>query len=248
MLPALANVRIVLVHTSHPGNIGATARAMMNMGLGELVLVAPKRFPDPEATGRAASAASLLETARVVEDLDQALSGCTLVVGTSARERRIPWPLLEARSCARRMVAEAATSPVALLFGREDRGLTNEELMRCQLHVTIPTNPDYSSLNLAMAVQVLAYELRVAALGDDVADLMAGWDQPMATAADVERFLAHLETTLIAIGFLRPDVPKQLMTRLRRLFARTRLDSMEVSILRGILTAMDQSLARRDAP
>lgn len=237
------NIHIVLVQTSHPGNIGAVARAMKNMGLSRLTLVAPRRFPDDQARWRAANAADLLERARVVEDLPSAVADCTLVVGTSARERRIPWPALEVRDCARELAAEAVRGPVAVVFGREDRGLTNDELQSCHLHLSIPTDSDYSALNLAMAVQIVCYELRMALCAEtltgtaslqDVA--MAHWDLPPAAAADVERLMGHFEQTLTEIGFLNPAAPKQLMTRLRRLILRARPDTMEVSILRGILT------------
>ena len=237
----LEQARIVLVHTSHPGNIGATARAMKNMGLTRLWLVRPKQYPDEQATWRAAGAADLLEQAVVVDTLDQAIAGCGLVVGTSARGRRIPWPLLNPRETAAKIYPELSRHPVALLFGREDRGLTNEELQRCHLHVNIPANEDYSSLNLAMAVQVICYELRMQHLAPQLsADPMLEWDQPWASVEDQERFFHHLQEVLLELGFLKPRAPKQLMTRLRRLFSRTRLDQMEVSILRGILTSIQQ--------
>lgn len=237
---SLDNIRIVLVNTSHPGNIGAVARAMKNMCLSQLYLVAPKKFPHDEATWRAASAGDTLEGAVVCDTLAEALADCQLVIGTSARGRTIPWPLLEPRSCMTRAYAEAEKGgKIALVFGREDRGLTNEELQRCNLHVHIPANPDYSSLNIAMAVQVLCYELRMLNVGNTeiASDEMADWDVPYATAEDLDRYLAHLEETLRELNFLRPEAPKKLMTRLRRLYQRTRLDEMEVSILRGILTS-----------
>lgn len=234
----LDNIRIVLVATSHAGNIGAAARAMKNMGLSELYLVAPHNYPAAEATHRAANAADVLERAVVVDTFEEAVADCALVVGTSARERRIPWPLLDPRGCAEQVYREAQRQRVALVFGREDRGLSNDELQKCQLHVNIPTDAAYSSLNLAMAVQVLAYEVRMAHLaGVPAADAMAGWDVEFATAADVERLFTHMEQALAEMGFLKADAPKQSMPRLRRLFQRTRLDAMEVNILRGILTS-----------
>lgn len=234
----LDNIRIVLVHTSNAGNIGAAARAMKNMGLSQLYLVAPHRYPADEATWRAANAADLLERAVVVETFDEAVAGCALVVGSSARERSIPWPLLDARSACARVYGEARRHGVALVFGREDRGLTNEELQKCQLHINIPANPDYSSLNLAMAVQVIAYELRMLHLSGQLpADTMADWDLEYANAEAIERLFMHMEEALSAMGFLKADAPKQTMTRLRRLLQRTRLDVMEVNILRGILTS-----------
>lgn len=243
---ALDNIRIVLVHTTHPGNIGAAARAMKNMGLSELYLVAPRQYPCDEALHRAANAVDVLQRASVVETFDEAIADCGLVIGSSARERAIPWPLLDARQACAQAHREAARHKVALVFGREDRGLTNEELQKCQLHIHIPSNPEYSSLNVAMAVQVIAYELRMAHLAGDVpgdapvdapVDAMAGWDFPFAPAADIERFYDHLEETLGEMGFLKADAPKQTAARLRRLFQRTRLDAMEINMLRGILTS-----------
>jgi tRNA (cytidine32/uridine32-2'-O)-methyltransferase len=234
----LDNIRIVLVHTSNPGNIGGVARAMKNMGLSDLWLVSPHRYPADEATWRAANAVDLLERAVVVQSFDEAVADCVLVVGSSARERSIPWPLLDARGGSAQIYREAGHGRVAVVFGREDRGLTNEELQKCQLHINIPADAGYSSLNLAMAVQVIAYELRMAHLaGQPVADAMAGWDLEYASAADIERLFAHMEEALAAMGFLKADAPKQTMTRLRRLLQRTRLDVMEVNILRGILTS-----------
>lgn len=251
-------VRIVLVNTSHPGNIGAVARAMKNMGFGQLYLVEPRQFPDPVAEWRASGATDVLAGAKVVQSLDEAIAGCRLVVGASARLRRIPWPVVTPRELAGRLAAQADTpGEVAILFGREDHGLSNEELYRCNWHVHIPTNPDYSALNLAMAVQVITYEMRIAFLeglesGRQPAHLEsmmspadAGWDVEPATAQEVELFLQHLEQTLIQLGFHDPANPRQLMTRLRRLYQRCCLDKMEVNILRGILKATQQAAARQ---
>lgn len=233
------NIRIVLVHTSHPGNIGAAARAMKNMGLSKLVLVAPKEFPSPKAVWRASNALDVLDNVQVVETLEEAIADCGLVVGTSARERRIPWPLLTPRECGERSWYEAEQHPIAILFGREDRGLTNEELHQCNMHVHIPANPEYSSLNLGAAVQVLCYEVRMAYLTAEQgkAPHFDDWDMPPAQHQDLEHYYQHLEQTLQSLDFLTPDNPRQTMTRLRRLFNRVRLDKMELSILRGILTA-----------
>ncbi len=233
----LDNIRIVLVNTSHPGNIGGVARAMKNMGLSRLYLVEPKQFPDEQASWRAASAADVLDNAVVTASLDEAVVDCQFVVGTSARGRRIPWPLQDPRRCAERMASRSASEQVAVLFGREDRGLTNDELKICNLHLNIPTSADYSSLNLAMAVQVVCYELRMLL---DVDRLSAAedaeWDTPFATRENMERYYQHLESTLVDIEFLDPAAPRQLMARLRRLYSRVRLDEMELNILRGILT------------
>jgi tRNA (cytidine32/uridine32-2'-O)-methyltransferase len=244
----LDNVRIVLVNTSHPGNIGATARAMKNMGLRHLYLVAPLRYPADEATWRAASATDVLDGAIVVESFDQAIAGCSLVIGTSARERTIPWPLLDPRRACAQAYQEATRQPIALVFGREDRGLTNDELQKCQLHIHIPTNPEYSSLNIAMAVQVIAYELRMLHVAAELpGDAMADWDFDYASSADLERFFEHLDTALTEMGFLKPAAPKQTSARLRRLFQRTRLDVMETNILRGILSSAQYWVRRGKA-
>lgn len=243
---ALNNVRIILVHTSHPGNIGAAARAMKNMGLNRLYLVSPKRYPAEDAVFRAASALDVLDNAVICDSLDEALDGVHWVVGTSARERRIPWPIDDVRSCAGGMQQEIANGrEVAVMFGREDRGLTNDELQRCNQHLNIPTSDTYSSLNLAMAVQVVSYELRMAVLqaGDQVA-VEQDWDAPWAPADDMERFYGHLEETLVDLDFLKAQAPRQLMTRLRRLFNRQRLDTMELNILRGVLTAAQAAVKR----
>jgi len=241
-----ANIRIVLVNTTHPGNIGAVARAMKNMGLSRLYLVEPRAFPHEEAEWRAVSAADLLESAVVTATLDEAIADCQFVVGTSARGRRIPWPVLDPRACAAQIGERAGQGEeVAIIFGREDRGLTNEELQLCNLHLHIPTNEEYSSLNLAMAVQVVAYELRMYEAGPALpAEADAEWDAPFATRENMERFYQHLEETLVGIEFLDPAAPRQLMSRLRRLYGRVRLDEMELNILRGILTETQKWVAR----
>lgn len=241
------NIRIVLVNTSHPGNIGGVARAMKNMGFDQLVLVEPRQFPAEEAMWRAASASDILEQATVVPSLEEAIADCQLVVGTSARGRRIPWPVLDPRRCAEQMhVAAQRDETVAVVFGREDRGLTNEELQLCNLHLHVPTHEDYTSLNLAMAVQIVVYELRMLAVADTLpAQADAEWDAPFATAENMERYYEHLEQTLAQIGFLDPAAPRQLMSRLRRLYGRVRLDEMELNILRGILTETQKSQAKK---
>ncbi|WP_317928651.1 tRNA (cytosine(32)/uridine(32)-2'-O)-methyltransferase TrmJ [Halioxenophilus sp. WMMB6] len=241
-------VRIVLVNTTHPGNIGGAARAMKNMGLSQLYLVAPKRFPDPEALWRAAGGEDVLEGAIVVETLDEAIADCKLVVGTSARERRIPWPLLTPKECGDRAFAESAEHPVAIVFGREDRGLTNEELHKCNYHVHIPANPAYSALNLATAVQVLCYEFRMSALAAEQGGTVHfdDWDMPPADQKSVESYFEHLQRTLERLDFLEPGNPRQTMTRLRRLYGRIRLDDMELNIMRGMLTAMNNYIYHTD--
>lgn len=241
-----ANIRIVLVNTTHPGNIGGAARAMKNMGLAELYLVQPREYPAPRAVWRAAGARDVLAGATIVESVDEAIADCALVVGTSARERRIPWPMLNPRECGEKIYSEAAAHKTALLFGREDRGLTNDELQKCHYHMHIPSNPDYSSLNLATAVQVLAYEIRMASLADEQGNLpsLSEWDQPPVTAGDLEFFHEHLATTMAELQFYDPENPKQLLTRMRRLFNRVRMDQMEVSILRGLLSAVQRKISK----
>jgi TrmH family RNA methyltransferase len=235
----LDHIRIVLVNTSHPGNIGAVARAMKTMCLSRLYLVQPQDFPSPTATARASGAQDLLDSAVVCPDLDSALSDCRLVVGASARPRSIAWPQLEPRECAASLVAAAVDGPAALVFGREAAGLTNAELDRCRYLVTIPSNPDYSSLNLAQAVQVLAYELLLAGGAQvEVADVSA---PPPASVEQMSGLFAHLESVLVDIGFLNPRYPRKLMRKLVRLFNRASPTEEEVNILRGMLTEVERT-------
>lgn len=237
----LTNVRIVLVETSHPGNIGAAARAMKTMGLRSLWLVRPAQFPHADATARASGADDVLAEARVCASLSEALAGCRLVAGASARQRRLAWPEAGPREAAPRLVAEADEGPVALVFGRESSGLTNDELAHCHLLVHIPANPDYSSLNLAAAVQVLSYELAIATSRGALPQVAADAEQPVPVGADqMARFYEHLERVLIELEFLDPQHPKHLMRRLKRLFNRARPDETEMNVLRGILTAVQR--------
>ncbi len=238
------NIRIVLVQTSHPGNIGSAARAMKNMCLENLYLVAPKYFPDPSGKSKAmaAGADDILAKAQIFETLDDALAGCAYVVGASARLRSIPWPVIDPRECVLQLTDIAQTDQVALVFGREDRGLTNEELERCNALVHIPGNSDYMSLNISAAVQVLAYEIHMLSYlqGDKPDRLVEFYDHPRATADEVEGLYDHFESALTTMGFHDPDNPRQLMRRIRRLFNRVGLDKMELNILRGILTAAEK--------
>jgi tRNA/rRNA methyltransferase len=234
----LNNIRIVLSHTSHPGNIGAAARAMKTMGLERLYLVNPKVFPDPVADARAAGALDVLENAQVCATLDEALAGTVLAVAVTARRRDLSHEMLSAHQAASSMLDLAVQGDVALLFGTEMSGLSNAELDKCQLLATIPANPEFTSLNLASAVQILAYELRMAFL--DEAEVPVAKAMEAASFEDVERFYQHLERTMIDTGFLDPACPGRLMQRLRRLFARARPEKEEVSILRGILTSVEK--------
>ncbi|HQR50167.1 MAG TPA: RNA methyltransferase [Methylophilaceae bacterium] len=232
---SLANIRIVLCQTSHPGNIGAAARAMKTMGLHQLVLVRPKKFPHPEAEAMASGATDILAQARVCENLQEALAGCVLVVGLSARKRELSHELITAHEAATLIAQAASSQHAALVFGTEMSGLSNAELIQCQRLAMIPANPEYSSLNLAAAVQVLTYELRMAT---DFAPAATDPSFPPASHDEIEGFHRHLEETLLRIGFLNPAMPKRLMPRLRRLFARAQLEKEEVNILRGILKFM----------
>ena len=238
------SIRIVLVGTTHPGNIGAVARAMKNMGVSDLALVSPRHFPHKDATARASGAVDVLANTRVFETLGEAVADCVYTVGASARSRAINWPTLEPRQCAAKLLEESQAGPVAAVFGPEKYGLTNEHLDLCDALLTIPTNPDFSSLNLGMAVQVLTYELRAAGIDRDQPDYEP--DAPLATSEEMEHFYAHLEEVLTDIRFLDPDNPRHLMRRLRRLFVRARPDQNEVNILRGILTAVERKGRPRD--
>ncbi|HSW13883.1 MAG TPA: RNA methyltransferase [Solimonas sp.] len=243
----LQNVRVVLVSTQHPGNIGSTARAMLTMGLTELVLVNPERYPHPQARATAAGAVEVLDRARIVDTLDEALVGCVWVVGLSARVRHLgdepftPW------AAAERALAIAQNNPVALVFGCERTGLSNEELDRCHARTLIPANPGYTSLNLSQAVQIMAYELRKAAL-PEVPKVSSKeghpWYQPP-TADEMERYYEHLQRILLSTGFLDPANPRHLMRRLRQFYNRALPDKNELNILRGILTSFERPKGRR---
>lgn len=238
------NIKIILLGTSHPGNIGAVARAMKNMGLRELVLVEPWHFPHEDATARASGAEDILDSAQVVETLDEAIADCVYVAGASARARTIDWPLMEPRECARKLHEESRSGKVAVLFGPEKSGLKNEHLDRCNALLTIPTDPNFSSLNLAMAVQIMTYELRVSSglQPEDTGEAKV----PLASGAELEHFYRHLEDVLTTSRFLDPENPRHLMRRLRRLFARAEPDKNEINILRGILTSLDPAREKRD--
>jgi TrmH family RNA methyltransferase len=234
-------IRIVLVDPSHPGNVGAVARAMKNMGLSELVLVRPKEFPSEEATVRASQAADLLERARVTDTIAAAIDGCGFVLGTSARPRSANWTVLDPRAAARRAIDESAHRPVAVLFGGERNGLSNDDLAACHALLNVPADPLYESLNLAQAVQIVTWELRMAA-GAEPRRLEA--EAPPATPEQVANLHAHLAVVLPQIGFLGERNVANLGFRLERLLARAVPDEKEVQILRGLLTAVQRSVAR----
>ncbi|NUF49984.1 tRNA (cytosine(32)/uridine(32)-2'-O)-methyltransferase TrmJ [Gilliamella sp. ESL0250] len=244
----LDNVKIVLVETSHTGNMGSAARAMKTMGLTNLCLVNPVIKPDSQSISLAAGASDIIKNAQIFSSLEQAIADCTLVIGTSARSRSLQWPHLTPKTCGDKIIQEAtnASAQVALVFGRERVGLTNEELQKCHYHVGIPANPDYSSLNLAMSVQVLCYEIRMSMLNleNNISEQtnanLSETEFPI--DADIERFYQHLEQTLLHTGFINANHPGQIMGRLRRLFTRARIEQQELNILRGILTSIDKTL------
>lgn len=246
----LSHVRIVMVNTTLPANIGSALRAMKTMGLVKLVLVAPKTYPHPDIDALAAGATDLIEQIEIVDTLEEAIKDCHIVFGTSARSRTIPWPLLDARPAAELSLKAVATQQqeVAVIFGREDRGLTNEELAMANYHVTIPVNTDYGVLNVAQAIQVICYEMRMAAMeftakiADPEAkmhvtdDVDMQWDEPLVTHEQMEQFYPHIEKMLADIEFMDPKNPRLLPLRLRRLFGRIQLDRMEYHLLRGIFS------------
>jgi tRNA/rRNA methyltransferase len=236
-MQALSRIRVVLSRPSHPGNIGAAARALKTMGLADLALVAPRHFPDPDAAAMAAGATDVLASARVFGTLGAALADCALAVGFSARERELSHVPRALRDAAPELLGATAEGTVALVFGNETSGLSNEELARCQRFVVIPSNPAYGSLNLAAAVQVACYELAVAARAFAAP---AARDLGVASVADVEGLFTHLESAAVSSGFLDPGEPGRFMERMRRMFARTRLERQEVKLLRGLLGALEK--------
>lgn len=240
----LSNIRIVLVQTSHPGNIGAAARAMKNMGLSDLALVKPKVFPSAEATSRASGADDILAQASIYDSLEEALEPCELVLGASARIRHLGWSEVGPKKGCDLLISAAQSAPVGLVFGREDSGLSNDELELCHHLLHIPTNPDFSSLNVASAVQVLCYELYSAVLGHQSIESPAAEDRP-STSKEFEGFFEHFLQTLDATSFLERDKTKKLQRRLRRIFYRSDLNRTEVNILRGILTAINNKILSR---
>ncbi|WP_074019848.1 tRNA (cytosine(32)/uridine(32)-2'-O)-methyltransferase TrmJ [Xenorhabdus thuongxuanensis] len=240
----LENIRIILVETSHTGNMGSTARAMKTMGLTNLYLVNPLVQPDSHAIALSAGASDVIGNATIVNSLDEALAGCELVIGTSARSRTLSWPMVEPRECGERCVETVSHSPVAIVFGRERVGLTNEELQKCNYHLYIPTNPEYGSLNLAMAVQLVSYEIRMAYLAtqEQLEEAISPEHEEVEypPIEDMERFYQHFEQVLKESGFIREAHPGQIMNKLRRFYTRARPETQELNILRGILTSMEK--------
>jgi tRNA (cytidine32/uridine32-2'-O)-methyltransferase len=236
------NIRIILVNPSHPGNVGAAARGMKTMNLTDLCLVNPKaKFPCAEATARAAGADSILETCTITDSLDEALKDSQVIIGTSARLRHLPVKMLDPRQCGERIKQDSEKNNIAILFGREHAGLTNDELQRCHYHVNIPSNPEYSSLNLAAAVQIICYEIRMAFLENKFLPEEEQHDE-LASDHQVQLFYQNLEHLLIDIDFLKNTNPRKLMPRLKRLFNRAQLETMEFDLLMGILTKLTSQL------
>ncbi|MDR9829768.1 tRNA (cytosine(32)/uridine(32)-2'-O)-methyltransferase TrmJ [Vibrio sp. FNV 38] len=241
----LDRVKIVLVGTSHAGNIGSAARAMKVMGLSNLVLVDPQCERDGQTTALAAGASDVAMNAAVVSTVEEAVADCSLVIGTSARSRTLNWPMVEPRECGERLIAslgsEQTEASVAVVFGRERTGLTNEELQKCQYHLSIPANPEYSSLNLAMAVQTVSYEIRMAFLAEEQSQYPQAEQPDYPRYELLEQFYAHLEKVLYDTHFIERDKPQKVMDKLRRLFTRARPESQELNILRGVLTAIEKT-------
>ena len=237
----LNSVKVVLVGTTHPGNIGATARAMKNMGILDLALVEPKEFPSDVATFRSKAAKDILEKASVHTSLEEAISECELVVGTSARGRTVPWPVLNPREAAEEMHKSSLNGKVAIVFGREDRGLTNEELGLCNFHVHIPSDPEYSSLNLSQAVQILAYEIRLSYLQDRNVN-EEYWDVELANNEQTERLINHMDELMQEVDFYDVENPRKLLVRVRRFFKRSKIDVMEANIFRGLFATIQKKL------
>ncbi|PSW19682.1 tRNA (cytosine(32)/uridine(32)-2'-O)-methyltransferase TrmJ [Photobacterium sanctipauli] len=241
----LDKISVVLVGTSHPGNIGSAARAMKVMGLTNLILVDPACEIDEKTYALAAGAADVVENAKIVPTLDEAIADCGLVVGSSARSRTLEWPQLDPRECGIKSIAEANQHKVAILFGRERTGLTNEELQRCHCHVYIPANPEYSSLNLAMAVQTVSYEVRMAFLEQQKHGKTAAVEA-YPRVQELEMFYEHLEKVTTQTQFINKNHPGMVMAKLRRLFTRARPEAQELNILRGILSSVEKSLEYKD--
>ena len=236
-------VKIILIETSNSGNIGSTLRAMKTMGFGSLCLVNPKEFPSEKVTALAANASDLIDTVEVVNNLEEALDGCNLVVGTSSRDRKVPWPNESIISASPKIIAEAdKDNTVAILFGREDRGLTNDEIQRCNLHVHIPANEDYPVLNVAMSVQVICYQLLIDKTLCSEVKKNTHWDVPLAEANHVNRLIEHFTEVAEKLEVFNKGNPRQIGARIKRLFTRIGLDEMEVNFMRGFLSAIEKKL------
>lgn len=242
----LERVKVVLVGTTHSGNIGSAARAMKVMGLSQMVLVDPQCQVDAQAIALAAGASEIALNAQIYPTLEAAVADCGLVVGTSARSRTLEWPMLEPRECGEKLISEANQHSVAMVFGRERTGLTNDELQLCHYHVCVPANPEYSSLNLAMAVQLLSYEVRMAYLALQQSSQSSTLQEEYPRHQELERFYAHLEQVIMQTEFISAQQSGQVMNKLRRMFTRARPEAQEINILRGILTSVQKSISRKE--
>ncbi|WP_217541818.1 tRNA (cytosine(32)/uridine(32)-2'-O)-methyltransferase TrmJ [Vibrio cholerae] len=242
----LERVKVVLVGTTHSGNIGSAARAMKVMGLSQMVLVDPQCQVDAQAIALAAGASEIALNAQIYPTLEAAVADCGLVVGTSARSRTLEWPMLEPRECGEKLISEANQHSVAMVFGRERTGLTNDELQLCHYHVCVPANPEYSSLNLAMAVQLLSYEVRMAYLALQQSSQSSTLQEEYPRHQELERFYAHLEQVIMQTEFISAQQPGQVMNKLRRMFTRARPETQEINILRGVLTSVQRSIAHKE--
>tara|TARA_Y100000741_G_scaffold245804_1_gene188653 strand:+ start:263 stop:1021 length:759 start_codon:yes stop_codon:yes gene_type:complete len=237
------SIKIVLVGTTHPGNIGAAARAIKTMGLRHLDLVCPKEFPSEQAIYRSKAAKDILENARIYQSLLESVKDCEMVIGTSARNRKVPWPVLDPKNASKEINSNVRNnSKVAIVFGREDRGLTNEELGICNLHVHIPTNEDYTSLNLAQAVQIMTYEVRMSFIGEDNIESDQEWDVDIATSDQTERLIEHMDELMQDVEFYDIENPRKLIMRVRRFFKRSGIDVMEANIFRGLFSTIQKKL------
>ena len=238
------SIEFILVGTTHPGNIGAAARAMKNMGITRLSLVSPKEFPSKTAFYRSKAASDILERAKVFTNLEEAVTEAELVIGTSVRNRKIPWPIISPREAAKKIIDPSLhrKKKIVVIFGREDRGLTNEELGLCNLHVHIPSSDEYPSLNIAQAVQILAYEIRLAILSTRGNTEKQVWDVPLAKNSEIEYLIKHFNEVMQEVGFYEENNPRQLLTRVRRFFKRSNLDHMEANIFRGVFAAIQKKL------
>ena len=242
----LSKIKFVLVGTTHPGNIGASARAIKNMGLNNISLVAPKDFPNDSAFYRAKAAKDVLENAEIHKDLFEATKNCQLIIGTSARNRKVPWPVVTPKEAGKEIIKylKGGSKEVAIVFGREDRGLTNEELGMCNLHVHIPTDESYSSLNLSQAVQILSYEVRLALLEEQGEVEVNAWDVELANSDQTERLINHMDELMQEVDFYDTQNPRKLLTRVRRFYKRSQIDVMEANIFRGFFSAIQKRLKK----
>ena len=239
------SIKVVLVGTTHPGNIGAAARAIKTMGLKHLDLVSPKEFPSDEAIYRSKAAKDILEKASTYETLLESVKECEVVIGTSARNRKVPWPVLNPKDASKEInLAVKNNSKVAIVFGREDRGLTNEELGLCNLHVHIPTTEEYSSLNLAQAVQIMTYEIRMSFIEIENLENNQEWDVDLASAEQTERLIEHMDELMKELEFYDSENPRKLLMRVRRFFKRSGIDVMEANIFRGLFSTIQKKLKK----